>query len=146
MNDAAGVRCGERVRGLYTDPQRALEFQRTAVTELPNVLAFNVLHRNEVQPVGFIHVEDRADVRMVQRGSELRFTLKAFEIGFLDREFGGQNLQNNCAPQFLVDGFVNRTLSARAELVRDFVIAKSLADHSGRILVREDQTGKRRRA
>jgi len=96
---------------------------------LPHVLAFNVLHRDEVQALRFVHVKDGADVRMVQRRSQPRLALEPFQIGCFDRKFRRQDLDDDCAAQLLIGGFVNRALSARAQLVRDFIIAESLADH-----------------
>ena len=129
MNDAARVRRRERVRHLNPDAQSALQFQRPAVDQLAHVLAFDVLHRDEVQAFGFIHIKDGTDVRMVQRRSQPRLALETFQVGFFDRELRRQDLDDDCASQLLIGGFVNRALSARAQLLRDFIVAESLADH-----------------
>ena len=129
MNDAARVRRRERVRHLNPDAQSALQFQRPAVDKLPHVLAFDVLHRDEVQPSGFVHIKNGADVRMVQRRSQPCLALETFQIGFFDREFRRQDLDDDRAAQLQIGGFVNRALSARAQLVRDFIVAESFADH-----------------
>ncbi len=97
MNDAARVRRCERVRHLNPDAQSALQFQRPAVDKLAHVLAFDILHRDEVQAFGFIHIKDGADVRMVQRRSQARLAFETFQVGFLDREFRRQDLDDDGA-------------------------------------------------
>src|SRR4051794_5373403 len=68
MNDAARVCSTERIRSLQRDRQSTLERQRTTIHELPHVLAFDVLHGNEVNAIDLVEVEDGADVWMVERG------------------------------------------------------------------------------
>ena len=80
---------------------------------------------------------------MIERGSEPRFSLESFQIAFFDREFSRQHFDDDRAAELLVDGFVNRTLSAGAQLVSNFVVAEELANHRGRILVRNRHRGKR---
>src|SRR5690348_12464712 len=79
MNDAAAMRGGECFSDLQTDQQRGLEFEWTARDELAHVLAFDELHRDEVNAVNFIEIEDRADVWVVQRRGESRFAFETFE-------------------------------------------------------------------
>src|SRR2546430_15740778 len=116
MNDAARVRRTERVGNLNPNAQRAVQLQRPSIAKLPHVLAFDELHGDEVQALRLVHIEDSADVRMVQSGSEPRLALESFQVSFFDGEFGRQDFENNCAPKFLIDSFVNRALSARADL------------------------------
>jgi len=54
------------VTNLNGNQQRALQFERTSPDKLAHITAFDVLHGNKVQPFGFIEIEDRADVGMVQ--------------------------------------------------------------------------------
>src|SRR6266404_9337089 len=129
VNDAARVRRNERLSHLNRDPQSTLQFQWPPVHQLAHVPSFDVLHRDKVQAVGLVHIEDGADVRMIQRRSQPRFALKAFQIGFLNGEFGWQHLYDDGAAELLIDGFINRALTAGADLLSDFVVAENLPDH-----------------
>src|SRR6185503_15890043 len=128
MNDASLVRGGERVSNLQTDQQRGFEFERTAGDELAHVLAFNKLHRDEVNAVDFIEVVDRADVRMVQRRRELRFSFKSFEISLFGAELRRDDFDYNRTIEFGIGGFVNRALPAHPELVGDAKVAEVFTD------------------
>src|ERR1043166_106693 len=142
MNYAARMRRGQRVGHLNSNPQGAVQLQWPAVAKLPHVLAFNVLHGDEVQTVGFIHIEDCADVWVVQSGGQLRLALESFQVGFFDGEFSRQNFKDDRASELLIDSFVNGPLSAGAKLLSDFVSAEELPDHGERILVCKGQRGK----
>src|SRR5689334_15720951 len=127
MNDAAAVRGGECVGDLQTDQKRGLQLERTTRDELANVLAFDELHRDEMNSVDFVEIEDRADVWVVQRRREPRFAFEALEVCFFGAEFGRNDFDHNRAAELRVDGFVNCALPADTELVCDAVVAKSLA-------------------
>ena len=71
---------------------------------------------------------------MVERGRETRFAVETFQVGFFGSQFGGQNFDDHGAAQFVVGGFINRALSAGAELLENLVIAESLPDHECRYL------------
>jgi hypothetical protein len=59
-----------------------------------------------------------------------------------DRQFSRQNFDDDRAAELLIDGFINRALSAGAQLVSDFVVPEELPNHRGRILVRNWHRGK----
>ncbi len=134
MNDAARVRRGQRVRHLNPDAQSAFQFQWPPVNQLAHVFSFDVLHRNEVQTFGFVEIEDRADVRMIERRREPCFPGKTFQVGVFDGQFRRQDFDHDGAAQLVVGGFINRALSAGAELLENLVIAESLPDHEWRYL------------
>jgi hypothetical protein len=69
-----------------------------------------------------VEIEDRADVGMIERGREPRFTLKAFQICFLGRQFRWQDFDNNRPSKFGIYGFVDSALPARTELFENLVI------------------------
>ena len=109
--------------------KRAFERQRATVDELPHVSALDVLHRDEVDAVDLVEIEDGADVWVVERGSEARFALKTFEIGFFRGELGGQNFDDKRAAELGIDGFIDRALTALTELLENLVIAQRRTDH-----------------
>ena len=63
--------------------------ERSTGDELAHVLAFDVLHCDEVNAVNFVEIEDGADVWMVQRRGETCFAFKSFEVGFFALSSGG---------------------------------------------------------
>ena len=129
MNDAAVVCGGESVSDLQTDQQCSFQFERTTGNELAHVLAFNELHRDEVNTVNFVEIVNGADVWMVQRRRELCFSFKSFEIGFFRAEFRRDDFDYNRAIEFCIRGFVNRALPAHTELVGDAKVAERFAYH-----------------
>src|SRR5437763_15838917 len=127
MNDAATVCCGERVGNLQADQQRRSQFQWTTSHELPHVLAFDKLHRDVVNALGFIELEDGADVWVVQRRCKSRLTFESFEVCFFRAELRRNYFDDDGTAEFGVSGLVNRSLPAHAELVRDAIVAEGLA-------------------
>src|SRR6267143_1462075 len=87
MNDSLRMRYGERVGNLDSNGERALELQRFSVYQLPHVAAGNVLHRDEVDIVNDVQIENSAYVWVVQRGGQTRLALKAFNVCFFGDKF-----------------------------------------------------------
>src|SRR5690349_16193730 len=127
MNDAATVCRRECVGDLQADLERGFQFERTSGDELAHVLAFNKLHRDVVNSVDFIEIEDGADVWMVQRRGETCFAFESFEICLLCAQLGWDYLDDNGTAQLCVSRLVNRSLPAHAELLRDAIVAERLA-------------------
>src|SRR3982751_3508987 len=88
MNDAAIVCSSKRVSHLNRNRKCALQLEWPPIHKFTNVLAFDVLHRNEVNAVNLIQIKNRADVWMVQGRREPGFAFKSFEICFFSCEFG----------------------------------------------------------
>src|SRR6185295_19082613 len=129
MNDATAVRGSEGLGNLQTDQQSGFQLEWTARDELSHVLAFDKLHRNEVNTVDFIEIEDRADVWVVQRRGNARFAFETFEIRLFRAELRGDDFNHNRAAKLSVGGFVDRALPANTELVGNAIIAKRLTYH-----------------
>src|SRR5687767_3157179 len=55
----------QRIRHLNGDRQSTFKLQRLSTDELPHIATRNVLHRNKVDAIDFVEVEDGADVWMV---------------------------------------------------------------------------------
>ena len=85
MNDAAFMRCGQRVRNLNRDRERAREIEWTTVNQFANVFAFDELHGDKMHAIQVVEIEDGADVRVIERRGESCFALEPFEVGFFDR-------------------------------------------------------------
>ena len=84
MNDSARVRGGQRVGHLDGNRKRAAQIEGAAVDKLTHILAFDELHRDEVDAADLVEIEDSADVGMVERRSETGFALKSLDVGFFD--------------------------------------------------------------
>ena len=104
MNDAARVCRRQRIGDLHSYQKSAAQLQRPTSNQLPDVASFDVLHRDEMQPIGLVQIEDGTNIRMVQRGGEAGFAFKALEVGFFYRKLGGQNFDDNGAAQLVVGG------------------------------------------
>src|SRR5207249_8489837 len=70
-----GIR-DRNVTGVQTCALPISQIQRPAVDQLAYVLALNVLHDDKVDATNFVEIEDRADVRMIERGGQASFALK----------------------------------------------------------------------
>ena len=84
MDDPARMCSRKSVGNLNRDRQRAAQIERTATDQFANVLAFDVLHGDEVHACNFIQIENGADIRMVERRRQPRFALESLEVGFFE--------------------------------------------------------------
>ena len=66
MNDAALVRVGQRIGELHRILEHVAERQRPTRNPCAQRLPFDELHGNERTAVGFTHLVDGADVRMIE--------------------------------------------------------------------------------
>src|SRR5262245_36921945 len=80
MDDAAFMRSSQGVGNLDGDREGAAKVERASVYQIAHVLAFDVLHRDEVDAFNVVEIEDGADVWMVEGRSEPRFALETFEV------------------------------------------------------------------
>ena len=119
----------KRVGGLKRDRQCAFQRQWTSIDQLAHVTTLDVLHRDEVNAVDLVEIEDRADVWMIEGRGETGFAFETFEVGFLGGEFCGKDFDDNGSTQFRINGFIDRALSALTELLEDLVIPQGRANH-----------------
>src|ERR1044072_1678208 len=80
MNDAATVCCCESVGHLYRDRERASQIEQLSTDELAHVATFDILHCDKLDVVDFVQTEDGADVWMIERRSELGFSLETLHV------------------------------------------------------------------
>ena len=76
MDDPLLVRCFERVRDLPGDGQRLIDRHRTARDPLRQIVTLDEFHDEGGQASALLEAVDAGNVRMIQRGERLRFTLK----------------------------------------------------------------------
>src|SRR5207248_8133664 len=79
MHDAALMRGADRVDERHGELQKIGDRQTVSRNEIDQRLPVHELHREEVHAVGLLHAVDGDDVRMIERGHGLRFTLKTLK-------------------------------------------------------------------
>lgn len=82
-----------------------------------------------MQAVVKIQVINGADIRMIEGGSESRFTFEALQIYIADCERSREYLDDDGAVEFGINGFVYLALSANAKFRNDAVVVKALANY-----------------
>src|SRR5262245_20781129 len=100
-------------------------------------LAFQQLHHEEPLAVVLADVEERADVRMVERRCDARLALEAFDRLRIARQLGRQDFDGGLPAQPGVLGAINDTHAAAPELFDDAVVRKGLADHCRNLYILE---------
>src|SRR5207245_4613352 len=107
MDDPFAVGRLQRACDLSSQPEHLLYRQGLAIHVLFERLTFEQLHDEELLPLVFSHVVNRADVRIVERGCGVCFTLEApLRAGF-HGETRRQNLDSDASFEARVSGAVN---------------------------------------
>src|SRR5438105_4791860 len=112
----------QSVRDLDRDRECALYFQRPSGDQLANVLTLDVLHRDVKNAICIVKVIDRADIRMIELRTELRFALEPLKVRSLLSKLRRQYFDHHRAVQLGIERLVNRTLTARAYLFENFIL------------------------
>src|ERR1035438_4765848 len=129
MDDTLGVSSVERVRNLNGKRQNQLGLHWTPRNTVLQRQPVQKLHGDECFAMLVIDFVDRANVRMIQGGSGLRFS---FEAGQSLRILGNllwEELQGNKTVKLYVLGLIDHTHPAAAELLQDAVVRDGLDDH-----------------
>jgi hypothetical protein len=128
MHDMRAVRVGEGVSNLYGVPYDL--GRRLGATHHPIVhgLAFEVLHDEEWPAILVANIEQRADVRMAQRGDGARFALESrATVGTLG-QIPREQLDGDRAIEASLASFVDLAHTAHADERQDLVGAQPGAD------------------
>ena len=115
MDDALDVRSGQATSDGHGVLEGASHCQRTGCADLAQRLAFQQFGHDERR--AFVHpdVEDRTDVRVVERRRRASFLLEALEPIRIGRYVGRQNLDRHVALEPRVVGLVDLPHAARVE-------------------------------
>ena len=89
------------------------------------------LHGDERFPILFTNIKDHANIRVIQRGGSLGFSLEPGQRLRVAGHILRQEFQSDKAMQSRVLGFVDHTHPATAELLDNAVVRDGLADHGG---------------
>src|SRR6266436_6802528 len=131
MDDALRMCRVESVGNLDAQIEHRFDLQRLASDPVPECLAFQQLHGDEGSPIGLINLVDRADVRVVQRGSSLGFPLETAESLRIVGKFFRKELQGDVATELEVFCFVDHTHSATPNLAEYAVMGNRLPNGLG---------------
>ena len=111
--------------------ERLRQRQRAARRRLLERLALDVLHDQVVDVVLQADVVERADVRMIQAGDDLRFALKPLAAVRIVRQMFRQGLDRDGAVQAGVEGAIDLAHAARGDQRLDIIGARRCVRQSG---------------
>ena len=135
VDDAGGVRGGERVGYLCDEAGDLGHRQRPAGEASGERLALVVRHRDERLAVVVADFVDRGDVRVIERAGGARLPQQAGGGVRMADGVRGQELQRNPALEVRVLGKIDRTHPAGADVAEDPVVGDGGADHAREILL-----------
>ena len=128
VDDALGMRVGERVGDLDAEIDRAARVQRAAADERPERLARHVLEREKQLAGVLADFVERCDVRMRERGRRARFAHEALAPRRVVGDSGGQHFDRDGTAEARVARAVHVAHAARADAVQNLVLPE-LFDH-----------------
>src|SRR4029079_14848548 len=106
---------------------------RGARNALVQALAVHEFEDEELGVVGLNEVVDLSDVRVIERGDDLRLPSEAGDTVRIVGEGGGQNLQSDIASQFAVVREVDGAHAPAPDRRDDVVDAKAGARRQGHV-------------
>ena len=135
MDDPLFVGRFERLRDLPRDRQRLINRNRLVRETIGERRSLDQLQDEGLQcglPRAwrgdrFFKAVNRGDVRMIERGQDLRFALEACEPVDIEGEELGQNLQRDVAIELGVACAIDLAHPTRTKRAEDFVRAESSA-------------------
>ena len=125
MDDALLVRRFERVGDLPGDPDRFIDRQRTARQPIRQRLSVHELEDEALRRAGGLEAVDGRDLRVIQRGEDLRLTLEAREAVGVLAERGRQDFQRDVATERHIARAIHLAHPAGAERRDDFIGAEA---------------------
>ena len=116
---------------------RLVERERPPCEPLREILALDQLHRQEAIAAVLVQTVDRGDVRVVQRGQQLRLALEAGEpLGVAGEASSGRTLIATSRSRVVSSGFPDDTHPALADLLDQAVVEQLLARFDRHCVVR----------
>ena len=102
MNDAFLVRRFQRIQNLFRNLQRFICRQRAALQPLRQRFGLHEFHDDASCFAGFFQAVDVSDIRVIQRGENLGFSLKTGETIRIIRESIRKSLDGNVSSELRV--------------------------------------------
>ena len=133
MQHAARVRGLQRVGEVDAVIKERADLERPPSEALMECLALEQLHDEEAAIVVATHVEQRADVRVIERGNRARLAVEA-RLGLRVADAsGGQDLHGDVPVETRVPGAIDLAHAARADSRENFVGAEARARRQGHV-------------
>ena len=127
MDHAAAVRLVERVGDVDGTAHRLVDAHGPTPEPVLERFAFEALHHEEVDAVLVADVVQRADVRVIEAGDDLRFALEARAHRLVRGAARRKHLDRHGAIQPCIDGSIHLAHAARAQKLADFVAPQGSA-------------------
>ena len=122
MNHTLLVRRFHRFGNLTRDRQRLFQRQRPECDAVCERRPIDQLQHQRLRATrGLFEAVDRADVRMIERGKQLRFALEPCQTVWIECEALGQDLHRNFAIELRVASAVDLAHRPRTKRGDDFV-------------------------
>ena len=133
MHDAALVRGVEGIGDLPCDAHGLLDRQRRASEALGQRGAFDQLHHDAADVVGVLDAVDVRDVRVIERGEDLRLAREPRQPLAVAGEAGRQHLDGDVALQAVVARAIDLAHAAGPDRSDDLVVTECRArrQHAG---------------
>ena len=132
VNDAALVGRFQPFRNLFRDRQRLVDRNRArCAMRSCSVGSFDELQHERLNAIGVFETVNRRDVRMVQRGEDLRFAPEAREAIGIQREGRRPDLERDVAIEVGVARPVDLAHAAGADKLEDRVGTERIARLQG---------------
>ena len=133
VDDAFAVGGVERVGNFDGEVEQNFCFQRGGQRSGASASAVQKFHHDIRATVFLADIVNGANVGVIECGSGLRFTAKAFQRLRVARQFFGQEFQTDRAMQPRVLGLINHTHPAAAQLLDDSVMGNCSPNERRRI-------------
>ena len=129
VDDAIGVGGIKGIGDLNAERQNLVGLERAIGDAMFERYAVKELHDDEGIAILFAYVMNRADVRMVQRGSRLGLPLEAAESLRIFGYFVRQELESDETVQTAVFRLVHHAHSTAAQLFQDAIVRNCFPEH-----------------
>jgi hypothetical protein len=129
VDDPAFVRGLETLRDLRGHVERFLRTEGSRLDLVLEALAFDERHRDKDQILGFVDLENRADVGMVENGGGLGFADETLAVLRVLERLREEELEGDETLELRVLGFVYDPHPALAELLDHTVVGNRSSDH-----------------
>ena len=133
VNNPFHVRCFQSVGNLDRHVQNFRDHHRLGGDPVLQRLALQQLHGDKWPTLEFANVVNRADIRMVQRGSRARFAPEPLNRLRVLGNVVGKKLQRHVAAQARILGLIDHAHSPTAQFFQHVVVGDSAASNRSSI-------------
>src|SRR5262245_54166772 len=127
MDDSGVVRGFKRFRNLPREWKCFIERNRPSLDSRGEILSLDEFHHQRRRLVGALEAVNRGDVRVIERGQGLGFTLKSREPVGVGSQRRGQHLQRDVSFEIRIEGAIHLAHAADADGSLNLVGAEARA-------------------